>query len=84
MSTYVSVYVKKITCYHKFIESGEVNESFFVDSSFTYSMASYYVFISFVVFSNFGILIPPLLRVAVRRNCLYLRRWLHSVAYRLV
>ena len=43
------------TCYHKVIESAEVNESFSFVIYFTYSMAFYYVFISFVVFSNFGI-----------------------------
>ena len=48
MSVYVSIYVENGTCYHKVIGSAEVNKSFSVVISFTYSMASYYVFISFV------------------------------------
>ena len=45
---------KKWHLLHKVIESAEVNKSFSIVISFTYSMASYYVFIFFVVFSNQG------------------------------
>ena len=49
---------KNGTCYHEVVESAVVNKSFSVVIYFTYSMASCYVFTSFIVFSNFGISIP--------------------------
>ena len=66
MSVYVSVYVENGTCYHEVIEIAEVNKSISVVISFTYSVASYYVFLPSLSSSTLAFKFP----ITMSMSCL--------------